>query len=166
MSNKLLVIIGLALLSCNAEKQLQKAETKLSQAGRLAKICADRFPSRDSIVYRDSVRIDTAYEGEYIFDTIRTLDTIYITKTVPVTKTIVKWKTAFRERTDKIEAISLQLEACNNDFSEMALNMVETQKELDRYKRDSKTYFWWLLIVIALSIGWTFRKFIARYVIR
>lgn len=166
MSNKLLAIIGLALLSCNAEKQLQKAETKLSQAGRLPQICADRFPSRDSIVYRDSVRIDTAYEGQYIFDTIRTLDTIYITKTIPVTKTIVKWKTAFRERTDKIEAIGLQLDACNQDFSELALTMVETQKELDRYKRDAKTYFWWLLIVIVLSIGWTFRKFIARYVIR
>ena len=165
MLKQIAILLTFCTFGCAYERQLQKSETKLSQAGRLPKICADRFPSRDSIVYRDSVRIDTAYEGEYIFDTIRTLDTIYITKTVPVTKTIVKWKTSFRERTDKIEAISLQLEACNQDFSEMALTMVETKKELDRYKKDAKTYFWWLLIVIALSIGWTFRKFIARYVI-
>jgi hypothetical protein len=166
MIKQIAILSAFCTIGCASERQLQKAETKLAQSGRLPKICADRFPSRDSIVYRDSVRIDTAFEGEYIFDTIRTLDTIYITKTVPVIKTIVKWKTAFRERTDKIEAIGLQLEACNQDFSQMALTMVENQKELDRYKRDAKTYFWWLWIVIVLSIGWTFRKFIFRYVIR
>ena len=166
MTNKLLPILGLALLSCNAEKQLQKAETRLSQAGRLASICADRFPSRDSIIVKDSVTTDTLLLGEYIFDTIRVNDTIVITKKVPVVKTMYKILYKFKERTDKIEAVQLQLEACNNEFAEMSLGMLETQKALDQAKKDAKFYFWWLWVVIVVSLGWTFRKLIARYVIR
>lgn len=166
MLNKIVPILGIALLSCNAEKQLQKAETRLSQAGRFAKICADRFPSRDSIIVKDSVVTDTLLLGEYIFDTIRVNDTIVITKKVPVVKTMYKILYKFKERTDKIEAVQLQLEACNNEFSELSLGMLETQKALDQAKKDAKTYFWWFWIVVVLSLGWTFRKLIARYVIR
>ena len=166
MSNKLLAIIGLALLSCNAEKQLQKAETRLSQAGRLAKICADRFPSRDSIIVKDSIITDTLLLGEYIFDTIRVNDTIVITKHIPVIKTKVKTQIVYRQDNAKAEAIALQLEACNNEFAEMSLGMLETQKALDQAKKDAKTYFWWFWIVIVCSLGWTFRKYIFRYVIR
>lgn len=166
MSNKLWAVIGLALLSCNAEKQLQKAETRLSHAGRLANICADRFPSRDSIIVRDSITTDTLLLGEYIFDTIRVNDTIVITKRVPVVKTVHKILYKFRERTDKIEAIQFQLEACNKEFADMSLGVMETQKALDQAKKDVRFYFWWLLVVIVFSLGWTFRKIIAQYVIR
>jgi hypothetical protein len=166
MLNKLLPILGLALLSCNAEKQLQKAETRLSQAGRLASICADRFPSRDSIIVKDSVTTDTLLLGEYIFDTIRVNDTIVITKKVPVVKTKYKTKIVYRQDNAKAEAIALQLEACNNEFAEMSLGMMETQKALDQAKKDAKFYFWWLWIVVVISLGFTFRKLIARYVIR
>ena len=166
MIKQIAFILVVCTIGCATEKQLQKAETKLAQAGRLAQICADRFPSRDSIVYRDSVRVDTAYEGEYIFDTIRVNDTVYITKNVPVKVYKIMYKTVYKERTDKIEAVQLQLDACNNEFAELSLGMLDTQKALDQAKRDAKFYFWWLWIVVVVSIGWTFRKFIARYVIR
>ena len=166
MLNKLLPILGIALLSCNAEKQLQKAETRLSQAGRLASICADRFPSRDSIIVKDSVTTDTLLLGEYIFDTIRINDTIVITKKVPVLKTKYKTQIVYRQDNAKAEAIALQLEACNNEFAEMSLGMLETQKALDQAKKDAKFYFWWLWIVVVISLGFTFRKLIAHYVIR
>jgi len=165
MLNKLLPILGIALLSCNAEKQLQKAETRLSQAGRLASICADRFPSRDSIIIKDSVTTDTLLLGEYIFDTIRVNDTIVITKKVPVVKTRYKTQIVYRQDKAKAEAIALQLDACNNEFADMSLGVLETQKALDKAKKDAKFYFWWLLVVILCSLGWTFRKLIARYVI-
>jgi hypothetical protein len=165
MLNKLLPILGIALLSCNAEKQLQKAETKLAQSGRLPKICADRFPARDSIVVKDSVTTDTILLGEYIFDTIRINDTIVVTKQIPLIKTKIRTQIVYRQDNAKAEAIALQLEACNNEFADMSLGVLETQKELDRYKKDAKTYFWWLWIVILLAIGWTFRKFIAKYVV-
>ena len=166
MIKQIAFIFVICTIGCATEKQLQKAETKLAQAGRLAQICADRFPSRDSIVYRDSVRVDTAYEGEYIFDTIRVNDTVYITKNVPVKVYKIMYKTVYKERTDKIEAVQLQLEACNNEFAELSLGMLDTQKALDQAKKDAKFYFWWLWIVVVISIGWTFRKFIFRYVIR
>jgi hypothetical protein len=163
MIKQIAILSTFCILGCASERQFHKAEAKLSQGGRLAKICADRFPSRDSIVYRDSVRIDTAYEGEYIFDTIRTLDTIYITKTVPVTKTIIKTKTIVKENTAKVEAAQLALEACNNDFAEMSLGMLEERKELDRMKRLARERLVILWIVVILSVLWTLRKFIFRY---
>jgi len=168
MIKQIAFILVICTIGCASEKQLQKAETKLAQAGRLAKICADRFPSRDSIIVKDSVITDTLLLGEYIFDTVRVNDTIVITKKVPVVKTMYKimYKTVYKERTDKIEAIALQLEACNNDFAEMATGLMDTQKALDQAKKDAKLYFWWLWIVVVLSLGWTFRKLIARYVIR
>jgi hypothetical protein len=163
MIKQIAILSTFCILGCASERQFYKAEAKLSQGGRLAKICADRFPSRDSIVYRDSVRIDTAYEGEYIFDTIRTIDTVYITKTIPVTKTIVKTKIIVKENTAKIEAVQLSLEACNNDFIEMSLGMLEERKELDRMKRLARERLVILWIVVILSVLWTFRKFIFRY---
>lgn len=168
MIKHLAFILVVCTLGCASEKQLQKAETKLAHSGRLAKICADRFPSRDSIIVKDSVITDTLLLGEYIFDTVRVNDTVYVTKSVPVTKTMYKimYKTVYKERTDKIEAIALQLEACNNDFADLSLGMLETQKELDKAKRDAKLYFWWFWIVVVVSLCWTFRKIIARYVIR
>lgn len=166
MIKQLAFILVICTIGCATEKSLQKAETKLAQSGRLPKICADRFPSRDSIVVKDSLTTDTLLLGEYIFDTIRVNDTIVITKKVPVVKTMYKIMYKFKERTDKIEAVQLQLEACNNEFAEMSLGMLETQKALDQAKKDAKFYFWWLWIVILCSLGWTFRKLIARYVIR
>lgn len=166
MVKQIAFILVICTIGCASEKQLQKAETKLAHAGRLAKICADRFPSRDSIIVKDSVITDTLLLGEYIFDTVRVNDTVYVTKKVPVVKTKTIYKIVYKERTDKIEAISLQLEACNNEFAELSLGMLDTQKALDQAKRDAKTYFWWFWIVVVLSIAWTFRKLIARYVIR
>ena len=166
MIKQIAFILVICTIGCASEKQLQKAETKLAQAGRLPKICADRFPSRDSIIVKDSVITDTLLLGEYIFDTVRVNDTIVITKKVPVVKTKIMYKTVYKERTDKIEAVALQLEACNNDFTEMATGLMDTQKALDQAKKDAKLYFWWLWVVVVLSLGWTFRKLIARYVIR
>lgn len=166
MLNKLLPILGIALLSCNAEKQLQKAETQLSQAGRLPKICADRFPSRDSIVVKDSLITDTLLLGEYIFDTTRINDTVYVTKKVPVKMYKIMYKTVYKERTDKLQDVQGKLDQCVTDFAELTLSSVQLQKNLDKAKGDAKLYFWWLWIVVCFSIAWTFRKFIARYVIR
>ena len=165
MLNKVLPILGIALLSCNAEKQLQKAETRLSQAGRLANICADRFPARDSIIVKDSVTTDTLLLGEYIFDTIRVNDTIVITKKVPVVKTRYKTQIVYRQDNAKAESIQASLDACNTDFADMSLGMLETQKDLDRYKKLATERLWFMWIILVCCIGWTFRKFIAKYVV-
>ena len=164
MSNKLLPILGLALLSCNAEKQLQKAETKLSQAGRLASICADRFPSRDSIIVKDSVTTDTLLLGEYIFDTIRVNDTIVITKHIPVIKTKIKTQIVYRQDNAKVEALQKELDKCRQDLAFANGKYGDAIKDLQSAQKLAKQRFWWLWIVVILSIGWTFRKFITKII--
>lgn len=171
MLNKLFPILGIALLSCNAEKQLQKAETRLSQAGRLPKICADRFPSRDSIVVKDSLITDTLLLGEYIFDTIRVNDTIHITKIVPSVKTVYKimYKTVYKEKTDKIQSLQADLDKSRQDLAisngkqtELLKEIQVIQNNLKAAQKEAKYRLWWLWIVICLCIGWTFRKFVKR----
>jgi hypothetical protein len=88
-----------------------------------------------------------------------------VTKQIPVIKTKIRTQIVYRQDNAKAEAIQSALDACNTDFADMSLGVLETQKELDRYKKDAKIYFWWLWIVILLAIGWTFRKFIAKYVV-
>lgn len=166
MFRQIAFILAVCTIGCATEKSLQKAETKLAQAGRLPKICADRFPSRDSTIVKDSLIVDTLLLGEYIFDTVKVNDTVYLTKTLYKTLYKKQYKTVYKERTDKIEAIQVKLDQCNNDFADLSLSMVDIKKELDQAKRDANLYFWGLWIVILLSILWTFRKFIARYVVR
>lgn len=164
MTNKLLPILGLALLSCNAEKQLQKAETRLSQAGRLAQICADRFPSRDSIIVKDSIIVDTFLLGEYIFDTIRVNDTIVITKHIPVIKTKIKTQIVYRQDNAKVEALQKELDKCRQDLAIANGKYGDAIKDLQSAQKLAKQWFWWLWIVVILSIGWTFRKFITKII--
>jgi len=162
MLNKLLPILGLALLSCNAEKQLQKAETKLSQSGRLAQICADRYPSRDSIVVKDSIIVDTFLLGEYIFDTIRVNDTIVITKHIPIIKTKIRTQIVYRQDNAKVDALQKELDKCRQDLAVANGKHAEALKEIEGWKKSAKYRLWWLWIVVVLSVGWTFRKFITK----
>jgi hypothetical protein len=110
-----------------------------------------------------SVRIDTAYEGEYIFDTIRTIDTVYVTKTVPVTKSIVKTKTIVKQDMAAIKACQSELAKCNDNLAKVGIGMVDQTKELDRLKRLARERLVILWIVVILSALWTLRKFIFRY---
>lgn len=147
------LILALFILSCNPEKQLQKSEVRLAQAGRLPKICADRFPQKDTIIYRDSVRIDSLYEympipvdGEIVYDTI--LKTII--KTITKEK-IVKWQDMAR-----INDLQCQLESIRGDLK--ASNLLNakyiTQKEQAENKAKNRLWLW---VVIALLLFWIFK---------
>lgn len=164
MLNKLVPILGIVLLSCNAEKQLQKAETRLSQSGRLAQICADRFPSRDSVIVKDSLIVDTFLLGEYIFDTVRINDTIVITKHIPVIKTKIKTQIVYRQDNAKVDALQKELDKSRQDLAALGGKYADLIKETEGLKQTAKYRLWWLWIVICLSIGWTFRKFVKRLI--
>lgn len=162
MVKHLAFIFAICMVGCATEKQLQKAETKLSQSGRLAKICADRFPSRE--VVKDSLITDTLLLGEYIFDTIRVNDTVYIDKVQIKTVYKTMYKIVYREKTDKIEALQLELDKARQDLAVANSKWGETIKELQSAQKSAKYRLWWLWIVICLSIGWTFRNFIKRFI--
>lgn len=164
MTNKLLPILAICTIGCATEKQLQKAETKLSQSGRLAKICADRFPGRDSVVVKDSLIVDTFLLGEYIFDTVRVNDTVYITKNIPIVKTKIRTQIVYKQDKAKVDALQTELDKCRQDLATLSGKHTDLIKELDGWKKTAKQRIWWLWIVICLSIGWTFRNFMKRLI--
>lgn len=150
----LLLAATLVAFSCNPGKQLTKAEARLAQAGRLAAICADRYPVKDTTYIKDTlVKIDTFLSGEYIFDTLKVNDTLYELKYKPVT--IYKTKTLTKivkvEDRAKIQALST------------SVSQLEAQKglllaQINEYKGKAQTRLNWLILLIALILGWSIRK--------
>lgn len=152
-------IAVLLVFGCNSEKQLIKSEVRLAKAGLLPKICADRYPQKDTIIYKDSIRVDSLYEympipvdGEIIYDTI--LKTIV--------KTVYKEKIVRFQDMAKINDLQMQLEAVRADLK--ACNQLKdkyiTQKESAENKAKNRLWLW--LVVLFLLI-WTFRKYIGKW---
>jgi hypothetical protein len=155
--------------SCNTEKRLQKAEVLLSSKGRLAKICADRFPPRDSVVYRDSVSFDTLYEGIYSIDTIYDKDTVKVYLTLPakiVTKEVIKYRDIYRENTAKVKELEGKLSVCSLQSANYSIELVKLRAESSKWERLAKQRWWffWILLVVAGLIA--FRKSIMKLISR
>lgn len=153
------ILAILIIFGCNTEKQLQKSEVRLAQAGRLPKICADRFPQKDTIIYKDSLRIDSLYEympipvdGEIVYDTVVKV----INKTIYRDK-IVKWQDMARinDLQAQLESIRGELKACNE-----LKDKYVSQKETAENKAKNRLWLW--LVILFLFI-WTFRKFFGKW---
>lgn len=147
--------------SCNTEKRLQKAEVLLASKGRLPEICADRFPPKDSIVYRDSVHFDTLYTSLYSVDTIVSNDTIRIVTTLPakvITKEVIKFRDVYRENTAKVVDLQLKYNNCGSELNELKLELQKTKNEVDKWKGTAKERWWFLWILLLVAVAITFRK--------
>ena len=171
MHNKALICLIISVVfffiatSCNTEKRLQKAEVLLASKGKLAEICGSRFPPKDSVVYRDSVRFDTLYEGIYSIDTVYDKDTVKVYVTLPakiITKEVVKFRDVYRENTAKVKELQDKNSECTAKTADLEKQIVKLQADLGASKVKGRTYFWlfWLLILLALAI--TFRKNILK----
>jgi hypothetical protein len=153
--------------SCNTEKRLQKAEVLLASSGRLPEVCANRFPPKDSIVYRDSVHFDTLYTSVYSVDTIVSNDTVKIVTTLPakvITKELIKFRDVYRENTAKVTELQLKYNDCGSQLYKSQIELEKTKAELDKWKRTAKERWWfiWILLIAAFAI--TFRKSIYKFV--
>jgi hypothetical protein len=147
--------------SCNTEKRLQKAEVLLASKGRLAEICADRFPPKDSVVYRDSVHFDTLYEGIYSIDTIYDKDTVKVYLTLPakiVTKEVIKYRDIYRENTAKVNELENKLSVCSLQSANYSIELVKLRAESSKWEKLAKQRWWFLWILILLAVGFTLRK--------
>jgi hypothetical protein len=147
--------------SCNTEKRLQKAEVLLASKGRLAEICADRFPPKDSVVYRDSVHFDTLYEGIYSIDTIYDKDTVKVYLTLPakiVTKEVIKYRDIYRENTAKVKELEGKLSVCSLQSANYSIELVKLRAESSKWEKLAKQRWWFLWILILLAVGFTLRK--------
>lgn len=149
----------LIVFGCNSEKQLVKSEVRLAKAGLLPKICADRYPQKDTIIYRDTTIIDSLYEympipvdGEVIYDTI--LKTIV--------KTVYKEKIVRFQDMAKINDLQVQLEAIRGELK--ACNQQKdkyiAQRDIAENKAKNRLWLW---LVIGFLLIWTFRKFIGKW---
>lgn len=158
------VLIGILCIaiSCNVQKRINKAEALLSQKGKLAQICADRFPLKDSIVYKDSIKYDTMYEGIYSIDTVYKGDSVvkvYLTSPAKVvTKQVVKYSYIYRENTAKIADCQKKNEELVNKIVKFEEERAKTIRELNEWKSVAKKRGWFLWILLVLAIGITFRK--------
>lgn len=153
--------------SCNTEKRLQKAEVLLASQGRLPEICANRFPPKDSIVYRDSVHFDTLYTSLYSIDTIVSNDTIRIVTTLPakvITKEVIKFRDVYRENTAKVADLQLKYNNCGSELHNSKLELEKVKAELDKWKRTAKERWWFLWILLLVAVVITFRKNIFKLV--
>ena len=147
--------------SCNTEKRLQKAEVLLASKGKLAEVCANRFPPKDSIVYRDSIHFDTLYTSLYSIDTIVSNDTVKIVTTLPakvITKEVIKFRDVYRENTAKVVDLQLKYNSCGSELNEIKLELQKAKGELDKWKGTAKERWWFLWILLLICIGLLFRK--------
>jgi hypothetical protein len=150
-----ILILALIALSCNPGKQLQKAEVRLAQAGRLPAICAERYPVKsDTLFVKDSViKIDTFLSGEYIFDTIRINDTVINIQYKPLE--IVKYKTLTKVKvvTDKAKEA-----AWSASVSQLQAKIGILSAQATEYKDKAKTRLNWLILLICGILGYSIRK--------
>lgn len=152
---KRLLILALIALSCNPGKQLQKAEVRLAQAGRLPAICAERYPVKSDTLYvRDSVlKIDTFLSGEYIFDTIRVNDTVINIQYKPLE--IVKYKTL-----TKVEVVTDKAKeaAWSASVSQLQAQNQLLSAQVSEYKNKAKNRLNWLILLLCGILGYSIRK--------
>lgn len=148
------LLILLILSSCNPVRQLNKAEARLAEAGRLPAICAERYPIKDTTFIKDTLlKVDTLLSGEYIFDTLRINDTVWEIKYKPLE--IIKTKTLTKivqveniAKRDALEARISQLEAIRASLT----------GQLGDYKAKAKSRLFWLILLICGILGFTIRK--------
>ena len=148
---RLMVLFLITLSACNPQRKLYKAIDELQRHPiESAKYCADKYPVKDTTIYRDSVKFDTLYMGEYVFDTTVVKDTVYITKTVPktITKTVTNIKEVYRENTARTEQYRLQYEKCEAKYQALFLDYEKSVKQGFDYRkqRDKMRLWFWILV--------------------
>lgn len=164
-SNQLLVLwsaIVLLVIGCTTEKKATKYMQKHPEVS--AKLCAETYPVKESVIVRDSVHFDTLYvDGEPVFvrDTVYTKgDTVIkvIEKKCPQNQTIVKTinhdSIIVRENTAQIA----NLQNIINNLQSEINSRDETIAAQDATIKTKNKWIWWLLLV-CIGLGlWTVRK--------
>jgi len=158
--NLVTILLLFVTFSCNPVRQLNKAEARLAEAGRLPAICSERFPIKDTTYIKDTlVKIDTFLSGEYIFDTLRVNDTLYQIEYKPLE--IIKTKTLTKvvkvEDRAKVEALSIRV-------SQLEANRGTLIQELADYKAKAKSRLNWLILVLCGILGFTIKKPLIKFV--
>ena len=160
MKKLLFALLTFGVISCG--NPVRKAISTLdSNPVDAAKYCADKYPVKDSVIYKDTLRLDTLYMGDIVFDTIVTKDTVYITKTLPaktIVKTITQTKEVYRENTARVTQLQLELAAKQQEADKLQGDLAKSEKDSSTYKSQRNKARFNLWLIVALAGAWTFRK--------
>ena len=142
------VLIAVAMISCMS---VDKAKTFLKEKGKLAEICAETYPPKDSTVF---IKGDTVTDVSYFHDTLYQplTDTIYtagemVVKYRPcpptkvITKKIVDTVIKYIENTARVEALRNELAALKAKYDIVVA-------ERDKARKQAKNRLWWILLLI------------------
>jgi len=161
-------VIILSLTSCFPNRKFAKAVKTLNEdPEKAAWYCAEKFPVKDTVIYRDSITFDTLYEYNNYYDTTILHDTITKTNTSPaktIYKTVYKIKEIVRENTAKVQALELSLRNSTNLIIKKDETIEVLRKEANSWKALARKRFWWLLLVIGAAGGWILRKPLLRII--
>ena len=153
------VVLTLCVLnSCTTQRKAEKFYKK--HPVELAKVCAEKYPVKDSIIKGDSVIVyDTLWGLETIIDTLKA-EPIVITKTVEkqvpklVTKVVTLHDTIVRENTAKVYVLNSQIAKLELDKKELTVNL-QLANEATKHATSQKNKYLWLLIAMTI---FAFRK--------
>ncbi len=153
------------LVACNT---VEKAKKTLSDNPiESAKYCADKYPVKDSIIYRDSTHLDTVYVGnDPVFDTLVRHDTVFITKTLPakvITKTVTQLKEVYKENTARVTQLQLELAKSQQYGDRLQGELAKSEKQSAEYKgqrNKARWQFWGLLLLLGVGVALKLKKII------
>lgn len=164
-------IILLAFLASGCTNKIAKAKRTLDESPvDAARYCADKFPVRDSVVYKDSIHFDTLIVGDIYFDTIEVQcpDTVIkvVTKVEPKTivKTVTQIKEVYRENTAKVEEWRLMFFDANKKMLNVIDKLEKVEAEKKIWKAAARKWKWLLFAMVGFLIAWKFRNPLMRLI--
>lgn len=144
----------LILLIFSSCQTTYRAEAYLAKKGVLPSICADKFPSLDTLYQKDTiVKTDTLLTQEYIIDTTRINDTLIITKEKPVYIKQVKTLTKVEVRVNRGRERQYE-----SRISSLEAKLATLESDKAKYKELAKTRLNWLIWLLVAVFGFSVRK--------
>ena len=157
---RFLFLIFVFLIGCSSEKQIQRAKNRLSANPlEAASFCANRFPNKETIIYRDSLTLDTIYLELTRTDTIVENDTVRITTTSPakvITKTLVKYKEVQIESgAAKLEEQRQLLIKCEGRYDALQKRFEKSEEQRKTWR---KRFYWIVFVILGFAVGYILKQ--------
>ena len=156
---RFLFLIFVFLIGCSSEKQIQRAKNRLSANPlEAAAFCSASFPNKETIIYRESLTLDTIYLELERVDTLIENDTVRIITTSPakvITKTLVKYKEVQIENTAKIEEQRQLLIKCEGRYDALQKKFEKSEEQRKAWR---KKFYWIIFVILGFAVGYVLKQ--------
>lgn len=156
---RFLFLIFVFLIGCSSEKQIQRAKNRLSANPlEAAAFCSASFPNKETIIYRDSLTLDTIYLELERVDTLIENDTVRIITTSPakvITKTLVKYKEVQIENTAKVEQQRQLLIKCEGRYDTLQKKFEKSEEQRKAWR---KKFYWIIFVILGFAVGYVLKQ--------